>query len=200
MLLGLSAAISHSLIVWLLAAFGLGLGDALIAERATPYLLIGSGVLVIAIAIWMLLRAPHSHHTYAHAGHEHDAPACEAPHAHEHSMSPHRQSVTKRQVIGFGLTAGLLPCPSAVAVLILCLNAGALTLGFGIVAAFSLGLAATLVSVGVVAALGASYAAERFGFWQRIGHYAPRISAGLISLAGLAAIVQGVGQLTSAPL
>ena len=63
------------------------------------------------------------------------------------------QQVTTRQIILFGLTGGLLPCPSALAVLLVCLQLKKVTLGFALVLGFSIGLAITLVTVGVIAAL-----------------------------------------------
>src|SRR5471030_1671718 len=55
-LLGLSAAISHSLIIWLLAALALHFGNQWNAESVEPYLQLGSAVCVLALAVWMFLR------------------------------------------------------------------------------------------------------------------------------------------------
>lgn len=55
-LLGLCAALSHSLIVWLLAALALQYGNQLIAEQAEPYLMLFSAVVVLTVAAWMLWR------------------------------------------------------------------------------------------------------------------------------------------------
>ena len=55
-LLGLSAALSHSLIVWILAALALKFGNALIAEQAEPYFMLLSAVIVIGVSIWMFIR------------------------------------------------------------------------------------------------------------------------------------------------
>lgn len=55
-LLGLCAALSHSLIVWLLAALALQYGNQLIAEQAEPYLMLFSAVVVMVVAAWMLWR------------------------------------------------------------------------------------------------------------------------------------------------
>src|SRR5215216_3779539 len=55
-LLGLSAAISHSLIIWLLAAVALYFGNQWNAETVEPYLQIGSAVCVLGLALWMFLR------------------------------------------------------------------------------------------------------------------------------------------------
>jgi nickel/cobalt exporter len=55
-LLGLCAALSHSLIVWALAAAALKFGNELIAEQAEPYFMLLSAVIVIGVAVWMFLR------------------------------------------------------------------------------------------------------------------------------------------------
>ena len=108
--LGLAAATSHLIIVWVLAAVALIAGDKLIGETVEPYLLIVSGVAVIGIAIFWFLRQrrPHEHH------HDHD-------HNHGHGTSQKGvapSSVSMRQIASFGFTAGLLPCPAAITVLI----------------------------------------------------------------------------------
>lgn len=55
-LLGLCAALSHSLIVWALAAAALKFGNELIAEKAEPYLMLISACVVIGVSIWMFIR------------------------------------------------------------------------------------------------------------------------------------------------
>jgi nickel/cobalt exporter len=55
-LLGLCAAFSHSLVVWLLAVLALKFGNALIAEQAEPWFMLASGAIVLGVAVWMLLR------------------------------------------------------------------------------------------------------------------------------------------------
>jgi nickel/cobalt transporter (NicO) family protein len=72
-LLGLSAAISHSLLIWILAAAALHYGDQLNAESVEPYLQLGSAVMILGLAVWMFFRtrrelraATEHHHDHAH--------------------------------------------------------------------------------------------------------------------------------------
>jgi nickel/cobalt exporter len=73
-LLGLSAAISHSLIIWLLAAVALKYGSQWNAETAEPYFQLASAVIIAGLAIWMFWRtrrdtkaaAAHQHHEHGH--------------------------------------------------------------------------------------------------------------------------------------
>ena len=55
-LLGLCAALSHSLVVWALAALALRFGNALLAEQAEPYFMLLSALIVLGVALWMFLR------------------------------------------------------------------------------------------------------------------------------------------------
>ena len=55
-LLGLSAAISHSLLIWLLAALALHYGNQWDAEAIEPWLQIISAVIIFALVVWMYLR------------------------------------------------------------------------------------------------------------------------------------------------
>ncbi|WP_283214495.1 sulfite exporter TauE/SafE family protein [Sphingomonas sp. 3P27F8] len=67
------------------------------------------------------------------------------------------RSVSTGQIILFGLTGGLIPCPAAITVLLLCLQLKQLALGAVLVLSFSVGLAITMVLVGVAASLSAPY-------------------------------------------
>ena len=93
------------------------------------------------------------------------------------------------QIVVFGLTGGLIPCPASITVLLLCLQLKQVALGATLVLGFSVGLALTLVASGVVAALGvrhlSRHAAAR---WQGLHHLtenAPYVSSALIALVGL---------------
>ncbi len=198
-LLGLSAALSHSLVVWVLAAVALTYGDALIADSAEPYILLVSGIAVMGIAAWMLWRiggegrARHAHH------HDHDHGDDDA-HAHAHARAHARQieqcfagrASGPGQIVLFGLTGGLMPCPAAVTVLLVCLNVKQITLGVGMVASFSAGLALTLVGVGVAAAWSVRHAERRLGkvgdAWLR---RLPYLST--LLMAALGAIMAAMG-------
>lgn len=215
--LGLSAALAHSFIVWALAALALSSGNALIGEQLEPWLLLVSGLVVLALAFWMAWQLrrqarasrhhPADHHPQEHGyghnhGHSHDHHPQEHGHSHNHGhvyQDPHAAAHARQieqqfsggqttwgQTITFGLTGGLLPCTAAVTVLILCLNLQRFWYGMGLVAGFSLGLAVTLVAVGVVAALGLGALRRRSAVVDRLFSRAPYVSAGLVALLGLA--------------
>ena len=186
LLLGVSAAFSHSLVVWVLALLALTYGDEMIGDRAEPYFIAGSGAIVMAVGllmVWRTFRRARARRKHRHAhGHDHDAHARAHAHAIEARFAGGR--ATHLQTLGFGLVGGLIPCPAAITVLLLCLGIGQFWLGVGMVASFSVGLAVTLVAAGMTAALGLRYASRRFSGADRWLARAPYLSGVLILLVG----------------
>lgn len=288
-LLGLSAALSHTAIVWIVAAAGLYFGREWGGEQSEAYFQLGSAIIIVGVAIWMAWRIWRDNHS-EHDHHHHDEPQLiEAgqsvltlevfedgvpprwrigavhgtlpdaghvrletlrpdasrqsfsfvrsgdvlesveeipePHAfqvrlslpnhpgafelafeeHDHShmdlgeeddahARAHAADIRKRfagrtvttwQIVLFGLTGGLIPCPAAITVLLLCIQLKQLSLGFVLVLCFGIGLALTMVSAGVIAALSIRHIEKRWSGFSRFAHNAPYASAALILMVGL---------------
>lgn len=132
-------------------------------------------------------------------GHEHDhgmlagldvnskeyQDAHELAHANDIRHRFHGKEVTNWQILLFGLTGGLLPCPAAITVLLICIQLKALALGATLVICFSIGLALTLVTVGVGAAISVRQVAKRWQGFNTLARRAPYFSSVLIALVGL---------------
>jgi nickel/cobalt exporter len=303
-LLGLSAAISHSLLVWLIAAAGMYYGNEINPEKSEPYFQLVSAVIIAGMALWMFWRtrrdviAAQTHHH--HHGHEHgeevvintghsemkvaifeegippvfrltffrhgkavlpdpneisvetirpdgasqmfsfvkngeflqsttdipephefkiklglkhgnhshyyDAQFSEHEHHHDydhenmettgvgfqdahekaHASDIERRfagrTVTTGQIVLFGITGGLMPCPAAITILLICLQLKQFTLGFALVLAFSFGLAVTMVTVGAVAAWSVHHAEKRFSGFGEFMRKAPYFSVVILLL------------------
>ncbi|MGE8131686.1 nickel/cobalt efflux transporter [Methylobacterium sp. NPDC080182] len=126
----------------------------------------------------------HDHdHEHMNLGDEDDA------HARAHAADIRRRfsgrQVTTGQIVMFGLTGGLIPCPAAITVLLLCIQLKQFSLGFALVVCFSVGLALTMVSAGVIAALSVRHLASRWSGFGTFARRAPYASAALIVLVGL---------------
>jgi nickel/cobalt transporter (NicO) family protein len=318
-LLGLAAALSHTLVVWVVALGGQYLGQGMDAETTEPYFQLASAVIVAGIAIWMLWRtrreerqeAGHSHayshshdHSHGHDHHHHhgeearridtghgmmaleifeagvpprfrirfetghgwaakdvaivtewaggsrqgftfvdrggylesvedipephafnarvslghgnhthdyDVAYSEDGHVHEGMaddglrvgedggyMDAHARahandiarrfkdrSVTTWQIVLFGLTGGLIPCPAAITVLLLCLQIKQLSLGAVLVMCFSIGLAVTMVSAGVIASLSVRHVQKRWSGFSAFARRAPYASGALMLIIAL---------------
>jgi nickel/cobalt transporter (NicO) family protein len=82
-------------------------------------------------------------------------------------------------------------------VLLICLQLGQFTLGAATVAAFSLGLAITMVAIGVAAAWGVQRATRRLNLSDRLLRRLPLASATLVALIGLVMLWDGLTDLRS---
>src|SRR5215510_12102226 len=109
-LLGLSAAAGHTVVVWILAVVALLFGQNLIAEQAEPWLTLLSGVLVVLLAVRMFLRLRRSHQHHHGGDHHHE----HADHDRSHHNAQARPGASTGDIIWFGFTGGLLPCPAAI--------------------------------------------------------------------------------------
>jgi nickel/cobalt exporter len=214
-LLGLAATLSHTVVVWLVAMFGMYLGENLDADTTEPYFQLASAAIIIIIALWMLWRTwrgeqtwqfeeasahqlHNHHHDHEHVhSHDHIKPAGlelsmegyqdahERAHAQDIRTRFSNGNVSTGQIILFGLTGGLIPCPAAITVLLLCLQVKEVTLGAVLVLCFSIGLAITLVSVGAAAAIGARQASNRWPWLSTLARRAPYFSSILIIGVGI---------------
>lgn len=141
----------------------------------------------------------HDHHHHAVADYEGldlAAPGYQDPHELAHANDIRRRfanrEVTTAQIIVFGLTGGLIPCPASITVLLLCLQLKEIALGATLVLCFSVGLALTMVASGVLAALSVKHVATRWSGFGEFARKAPYISGALILLVGLYLGVHGV--------
>ncbi|MCQ4190805.1 nickel/cobalt efflux transporter [Methylocystis suflitae] len=120
-------------------------------------------------------------------------------HEREHALDIERRFASRRvttgQIILFGLTGGLIPCPASITVLLLCLQVGRIGLGALLVLCFSVGLALTLVLVGVAAALGMRHAASRWPGLEVLATRAPYVSGAIVAAVGAYTIAMGAAAL-----
>jgi nickel/cobalt exporter len=125
-----------------------------------------------------------------HEGLDVASPGFQDAHERAHADDIRRRfadrNVTTAQIIVFGLTGGLIPCPASITVLLLCLQLQQIGLGALLVLCFSVGLALTMVGVGAAAALGLRHAERRWsGTFAIVARRAPFVSAAVIALVGL---------------
>jgi nickel/cobalt exporter len=298
-MLGIAAAMSHTLVVWAVALGGQYLGRSMNAEATEPYFQLASAAIVTGIALWMLWRTwqeqkreaghghDHDHHHHGddvrkidtghgvmaleifedgvpprfrirfesghgwaakdvavttqrpdgarqafvfadkgaylesleeipephefvarislgHGNHSHDYDLAFSEDGHSHAspdggdddyMDAHQRAhagdiakrfssrkVTTGQIIVFGLTGGLIPCPAAITVLLLCLQLKQLSLGAALVLCFSIGLAVTMVSAGVIASLSVHHVQKHWSGFSAMARRLPYASGILMLL------------------
>ncbi|CUA22743.1 TPA: nickel/cobalt efflux protein RcnA [Escherichia coli] len=131
------------------------------------------------------------HHHHEHGDNEEYQDAQARAHANDIKRRFDGREVTNWQILLFGLTGGLIPCPAAITVLLICIQLKALTLGATLVVSFSIGLALTLVTVGVGAAISVQQVAKRWSGFNTLAKRAPYFSSLLIGLVGVYMGVHG---------
>jgi ABC-type nickel/cobalt efflux system permease component RcnA len=136
--LGATVTVTHTIGVFALGVVTLGLSQYVLPEDLYPWLTLASGLLVVMVGVGVLrsrVRAARAHHH----------------HHHHHHRHPDR--VTWRGLLGMGAAAGLIPCPSALVVLLGAIAQHQVALGLLLIVAFSAGLAVTLTALGLAVVL-----------------------------------------------
>lgn len=195
LILGLTVTATHTASVFALGLVTLAASEYVVPEDLYPWLGVASGLMVVAIGFsvmrsrlrrWRSLRD------------EAERPPTPGHRCHGHSHS-HGQPLTMRGLIGLGVSGGLVPCPSALVVLIAAISQHRVGLGMVLIGAFSLGLAATLTAVGLAVIWGGRalkrLRLERRVFGGRLAGALPAVSASVIVLAGTLITLRAIPQL-----
>jgi ABC-type nickel/cobalt efflux system permease component RcnA len=172
-LLGLVVTATHTVGVFVLGAVTLLLSQFIVPEQLYPWLNFVSGVLVVLIGASVLRARLRNRRAQAH-GHQHD-------HDHHHE---HEHGLSRRSLVAVGVSGGLLPCPSALVVLLAAISLHRVAFGMLLVVAFSIGLALTITGIGLAAVL-ARGTFRRLSFDGRLVSLLPTASALVIVAAGL---------------
>jgi ABC-type nickel/cobalt efflux system permease component RcnA len=170
LLLGLTVTVTHTAGVFALGLVTLGLSELIVPEQLYPWLNLASALLVVGVGVSVLrarLRRRHTHHHHHHA---------------ERSL---------RDLLAVGISGGLLPCPTALVVLLAAISLHRVGYGLVLILAFSIGLAGAMTAVGL-AAVGAKRFLGKKSFDGRLVRALPALSAALILALGLAMTARSI--------
>ncbi len=191
--LGLTVTVTHTIGVFALGAVALALSAYVLPEDLYPWLNLVSGLLVLGVGASVArarvrrARTP-VHHDHDHQ-HDHDH-----GHGHGHGHGHHDHGdLRPRALLAMGASAGLIPCPSALVVLLGAVAQHQIGLGLVLIVAFSAGLAATLTGLGLLVVAAGRVSARLSG--ARVGRalaVLPALSAIAIVAVGLALTAQAV--------
>jgi ABC-type nickel/cobalt efflux system permease component RcnA len=199
--LGATVTATHTAGVFALGLVTLLLSQFLVPEQLYPWLTLVSGLLVVGVGAGVLRsrlrgrRHGHSHdagghhHDHAHEHHHHHH------HAHEHGHHHDYDGLTSRGLLGVGIAAGLLPCPSALVVLLSAIALHRVAFGLALIVAFSVGLAATITAIGLAAVL-ARRAFTRARFDGPVIRALPAVSALVILAVGVVITARAIPGIT----
>lgn len=208
--LGLTVTITHTAGVFLLGIVTLFAAQYVVPEKLFPIISFISGAIVLSIGFslfYQRLRAvlsgqhPEADHQHSHDGvshsHNHDNGHSHGHghshshghgHSHDHSHLPpgsDGSKITWRSLLALGISGGLLPCPSALVVLLAAIALQRIAYGLLLVVAFSIGLAGVLTLIGLLFVYAKNLIAKTGYGDGRIVQWMPVVSSIVISGLGL---------------
>jgi ABC-type nickel/cobalt efflux system permease component RcnA len=152
--LGGMVTLTHTISVFILGLVTLAFAKYLAPEKLVTWLGVASGISIVLIGTSLFykrvrtLTHSHSHghhHHHHHHGHSHD---------HEHGPRTHTHvpegEITLKGLIALGASGGMVPCPSALVLLLISISLGHVGLGLLLLISFSLGLAGVLMAIGMM--------------------------------------------------
>jgi nickel/cobalt exporter len=186
--LGLTVTVTHTIGVFALGLVTLSLSSFIVPDQLYPWLNLVSALLIVAVGLsvlrWRLREwrkrdagQSHSHHH----GHHHE-------HEHDHALSA-------RRLLGIGISGGIIPCPTALVVLLAAISLHRVGYGLVLILAFSVGLAAAMTGIGLLAVT-AKQAFTRVDFNGSLIRLLPAISALVVLGLGLAMTVRALPKVT----
>lgn len=205
--LGTVVTLTHTGSVFLLGIVTLAASQYILPTTIIPFLEILSGVLILGLGLYLLWQrflywkkskqpaqppkkqialTPTSSHKPAGAIKVQTAPAGMHHHGdgkmHSHEVP---ESITWRSLIALGVSGGLVPCPDAIAILLVAIAINRILLGLALIISFSLGLAVVLIVIGLLM-VNSRRLFDRIGVVDRLAPVLPIVSALIVLLLGAA--------------
>jgi|HigsolmetaAR202D_1030399.scaffolds.fasta_scaffold16429_2 ABC-type uncharacterized transport system, permease component len=206
--LGGIVTFTHTASVFVLGLITLYASQHVAVDRIYPWLALLSGTLVTLIGGSLLLKrirgeadhhhgpGGHHHHHHHHHHHDHHHSHDHADHHHDHTHGHHHSGgrESRAGLLSLGISGGLVPCPEALVVLMLSLTLRQLGFGLALLTAFSLGLAAVLIAIGVLMVLAAPLLG-RLSEGNRFSRLLPVGSAAVVTVLGIGLMAEALRQL-----
>jgi len=211
--LGLTVTATHTSTVYLLGVVTLLASAWLTPEKVYLWMGVAAGLMVVAFGLGLFVQRllqyrregrTQGMHRHGLLGKAHSHPATHHPDGHDHAHSSghahdHDSRVTWRSLLSLGVLGGLLPCPSAVVVMVAAISQGQVLLGMLLIVAFSLGLAGVLMAIGVGLVLGRRTPGRARRLFERplaarAVAVMPVLSAVVVTVVGLGLTYQAAGR------
>ena len=179
-LLGGLVTVTHTIGVFALGLVTLALSEFVVPEQLYPWLNLVSALLVVGVGL-AVLRARYVH-ARAHR------------HGHHHHHHEHERGQGLRGLVAVGISGGLLPCPTALVVLLAAISLHRVGYGLLLIVAFSVGLASVITAIGLVAVT-AKRAFSRLRLDGPLVQALPAVSALVVLGLGAAMTARAIPQL-----
>jgi ABC-type nickel/cobalt efflux system permease component RcnA len=208
LMLGLIVTVTHTAGVYVLGAVTLFASHYVLPERLYPWLGATSGLTIAGLGLCLFLRRyagsdhlqPHAHahgHSHTHDHHRDHTHDHGVGHTHTHGHHTHHHhhpppTVALRELLALGVTGGIVPCPAALVVLLSALSLNRVGFGLLLIVAFSIGLAAVLIAIGILMVYAHRLMARFRGDGVLITRWLPLTSAVAMMGFGMAISLQSL--------
>jgi ABC-type nickel/cobalt efflux system permease component RcnA len=189
--LGMTVTVTHTIGVFALGLVTLSLSAFIVPDQLFPWLNLVSALLIVGVGLsvlrwrvreWRKRSSGNHHHGHEHShGHDHG-------HDHDHALSG-------RRLLGIGVSGGIIPCPTALVVLLAAISLHRIGYGLVLIVAFSAGLALAMTGIGV-AAVTAKRTFDRVDFNGGIIRLLPAFSAVVVLGLGLLMTARALPHIT----
>ncbi len=218
--LGMIVTLTHVSSVLLLGVITLFFSQYILPDQLYPYIEGGSGLLILAIGASLFLRRygayqrmkfaeqigiasehahahhhhPHSHehkhqeHGHSHHSHEHLGDHEHGPHTHTHEIPA---DANWKDLLILGITGGIVPCPTAIVVLLVAISMHRILFGLTLIIFFSIGLAAVLIAIGILMVTAKKFM-NRFSGTEKSLAWLQIASPVVIMLLGVVIFIRGL--------
>ncbi len=209
--LGAMVTFTHTVSVFLLGLGTLFLSRYVVPDKIYPILSTASGLLIVWIGATLFYQrlhrlAGHALHDHQHVighhhhGHDHTHGHSHGDHTHDHGHGPGEHThvpegeVTLRSLVGLAVSGGMVPCPSALVLLLSAIALGRIGFGLALLTSFSLGLALVLIVIGGLVLYAKNLLPDTPGvtnspFFRML----PVLSAAVITVVGLVMTAAALG-------
>jgi nickel/cobalt exporter len=203
LLLGLIVTTAHTAGVYLLGGITLYASQYIIPEKLYPSLGVISGIMITILGAILATKRYRNkggsllHHQPGHgelAQQRHHDHLREHDHSRHHTPHGHHRhgSASARELLTLGISGGIVPCPAALVVLLSAVSMNRLGFGLLLIVAFSAGLAAVLVAIGLLMVYARRFMSRFHGDGRLTTRWLPMTSAAFIFLFGIALTLQAL--------
>jgi nickel/cobalt exporter len=193
--LGMIVTISHTAGVYLLGAITLYAQKYILPEKLYPFLGVLSGIFIAGMGFYLFLQRYIGSefaglHSHGPGGHHHGRLL--SSRANSEPDQETGRIVSARQLMVLGITGGIVPCPAALVVLLSAVALHRVGFGFFLILAFSLGLAAVLIAMGLLVVYAGRMMSRLPVESPVIQRWLPLTSAVMITVLGCSIAVRGL--------
>ncbi|OGW37071.1 MAG: hypothetical protein A2Y97_01670 [Nitrospirae bacterium RBG_13_39_12] len=220
LILGLVVTFTHSFSIIILAVVAKFTSRYFSDQVLHTYLGIVASIIILGIGLWMLKtrwavlrntsrllhnsssdnpRIQKDHrHKHLHPDKDNTHRNIFISHNHDRQNSIHNHSNDKQLslsgLILLGVSGGIVPCPAALAILLASASVGDISKGLALVIIFSIGLALSLVTIGLIV-VNSVKIANRFTNTEKIAPKISFLSAGIVTMVGVLTLYSSIRHL-----